>query len=321
VKDDAGRLAAIAPCYVERSGIWGRVLRFLGSGEVCSEYLGVLVEAGREEGIAAALADWLAGSGADAWDLAELTSVDAADRPTRLLIQALRSRRLAVHGRRGPSCWRIELPPTWEDYVGILSRSRRKKIHWAENQWIRSGRAKLHVVDDPASLAQAQDILFDLHLRRRESLGQAPRFVSERCAAFHRDVMGRLLTDGYLHLYWIEIGGEPVAAEYMFRGGEVVYGYQAGMAPESLHLSPGQLGKMVGIRRAIAEGYRAFDFLRGDEPYKAHWRAGPRPTVEYRVAAPRRSARARLGLWAAGSRWKRRLKVVVGPRLVTSAPS
>jgi CelD/BcsL family acetyltransferase involved in cellulose biosynthesis len=322
VKDEAGRLVGIAPWYVQWSPVWGRVLRFIGSGEVCSEYLGVLAEAGQEEPVAAALADWLAEAGAqeDRWDLAELTSVDAEDLATGFLIEALRSRELAVHCRRGPSCWRIELPGTWQEYLATLSRSRRKKIHRAENQWIKTGRAELYVVDCPADLARAQEILIDLHRRRRESLGQEQCFISARCIAFHREVMSPLLDRGRLKLYWIAIDGEPVAAEYIFSGGGVLYGYQAGMAPESVQLSPGHFGKMIGIRGAIAEGYRAFDFLRGDEPYKAHWRAAARAIVEFRVAAPRRSARVRLRLWLAGSRLKQRVKGVVRPAPPSSKP-
>jgi hypothetical protein len=294
VKDEAGRLVGIAPWYVEWSPVWGRVLRFIGSGAVCSEYLGVLAEAGQEEPVAGALADWLAEPGIDddRWDLVQLASVDAEDLATGFLIEALRGRDLDVHCRRGPSCWRIELPRTWKEYLAMLSRSRRKKIHHAENQWIKNGRATPHVVRDPADLARAQEILIDLHRRRRESLGQGRCFVSARCIAFHREVMWPLLEQGRLQLYWVEVDGKPVAAEYMFSGGGVLYGYQAGMAPESAQFSPGSISKMIGIRRAIAKGYRTFDLLRGDEPYKAHWRAAPRATVEFRVAAPRRSAGA-----------------------------
>ena len=37
------------------------------------------------------------------------------------------------------------------------------------------------------------------------------------------------------------------------------------------------------VRDAIDRGCQAFDFLRGDEPYKAIFGAKPRPTIEFRV--------------------------------------
>ena len=37
------------------------------------------------------------------------------------------------------------------------------------------------------------------------------------------------------------------------------------------------------LQAAIARGDRSFDFMRGDEPYKAHWRAEPRAMYSARV--------------------------------------
>jgi CelD/BcsL family acetyltransferase involved in cellulose biosynthesis len=56
---------------------------------------------------------------------------------------------------------------------------------------------------------------------------------------------------------------------------------------------PGRLSTILCLRRAIEEGHQRFDFLRGDEPYKAHWRAEPRTTYDYRVVPNRRLARLR----------------------------
>ena len=41
------------------------------------------------------------------------------------------------------------------------------------------------------------------------------------------------------------------------------------------------------------EGLTKFDFLRGDEPYKAHWRAVPQSTTDIRVTPNRRLAQLR----------------------------
>ena len=47
--------------------------------------------------------------------------------------------------------------------------------------------------------------------------------------------------------------------------------------------------------------YRTFDFLRGDEPYKAHFRAKPHPCVEIRVVPARSAAQVRHGIWRAAT--------------------
>jgi CelD/BcsL family acetyltransferase involved in cellulose biosynthesis len=50
-----------------------------------------------------------------------------------------------------------------------------------------------------------------------------------------------------------------------------VYFYQSGREPTLERESVGEVLMAIMIRRAIERGYRRFDFLRGDEPYKRHW--------------------------------------------------
>ncbi|HEY1786263.1 MAG TPA: GNAT family N-acetyltransferase, partial [Pirellulales bacterium] len=61
---------------------------------------------------------------------------------------------------------------------------------------------------------------------------------------------------------------------------------------------PGRLATIATLRQALTEGFSGFDFCRGDEGYKAHWRATARETVDWRIAANRSGARLRQGVWA-----------------------
>ena len=328
VLDRAGTLVGIAPWYVENSVAEGRVVRFLGTGEVCSDYLGVLCAPGMEETVAGALADWLHGANNpdthanahaaadrgqpcrhhDRWDLLELTGVDAEDTAVVRLAEALEARGNTVHRRNGPSFWRIELPTGWEDYLATLSKDHRKQVRRSVRGILASGRVAVRHVDRLEDLPRAQDVLIDLHQRRRRSLGEPGCFASTRFTAFHRGVMADLLRNGQLRLRWLELDGRPVAAEYGFSGDGVIYAYQSGVDPDALEHSPGRLSHIVMLREAIEQGYRALDFLRGDEPYKPHWRARPRPSVEIRVAPPRSVAQLRHGLWRLGTGVKEWIK-------------
>ena len=159
----------------------------------------------------------------------------------------------------------------------------------------------LHTVADEASLVGAMDVLIDLHQRRRRSLGDPGCFASPRFTSFHREAAARLLDRGQLRLHLLELDGEPVAAEYHLQGGDgVIYAYQSGIEVAALGHAPGRLATMAILRTAIAEGFRGFDLLRGDEPYKAHWRARPRPMVEIRVFSGKPSDHLRYGMCVAG---------------------
>ncbi len=318
VLDRDDRLVGLAPWYVDHGAARGRVVRFLGSGEVCSDYLAVLARPDMEDAVAASLADWLtqgskqpasrSATSGDGWDLLELTDVDAADPATNRLAEHLRRRGHTVHCRPGPNCWRIELPGRWDDFLALLSKSHRRQLRRTERALLASGRVVLRTVTHLDELPAAQERLIDLHQRRRAALGQTGCFASERFRRFHARVMPELLRSGVLNLHCVELDGRTVAVEYQLAGGGTVYAYQAGVEPDVLRCSPGRLAHMTTVRRAIESGHAAFDFLRGDEPYKAHWRAAPRPSLELRAVPPRAAARLRHGLWLAGSQLRKWLR-------------
>jgi len=320
VFDSAGRLVGIAPWYLERSILWGRTLKFLGTGEVCSEYLTVLADPSAEDHATEALAQWLTDAArapkgrspaADRWDRLELTSVDANDSAIRRLTEALRARGTLVYQRPGPCCWRIDLPETWEQYLAMLSKKRRRQLCVAERKLVETGRAVFHLVRREADLPGGFEILVDLHQRRRRALGQPGCFTSAQFTAFHREVMVRLLQKRQLHLFWVDLDGKPAVAEYFLLGKDSTYAYLVGLDPNCLGDAPGKLGNMIGLKYAIASAHTGFDFLRGDEPYKATMRARPRATVETRVVPQRAGARLRWNLWLLGSRAKRWAKTVL----------
>jgi CelD/BcsL family acetyltransferase involved in cellulose biosynthesis len=114
---------------------------------------------------------------------------------------------------------------------------------------------------------------------------------------FHYDVAGRLLERGQLRVSWMELDGSPAAAEYHVADAKATYAYQGGVDPDRLDEEPGRLSTILCLRAAIEEGHSQIDFLRGDEPYKAHWRATPHATFDYRVIPNRRLARLRGRVW------------------------
>ncbi|MGA2619119.1 MAG: GNAT family N-acetyltransferase [Thermoguttaceae bacterium] len=310
VFDSADRMLALAPWHVERSRTHGRVLRWLGSGEVCSDYLGLLCQPAAEEPVAEALADYLlgqadTGSGADLpWDLLAVEGVEAGHLPTARLVEQLARRGCLVHAGSPVNFWRIDLPDSWEAYLAMLSRPHAKRLRHLDRAVFQTGRGAVHRVQSAGQLPQAIEILTRLHQRRWNARGRPGCFASASYAEFHRALMPKALAQGQLRLQWLELDGRPAAAEYHLAGGGITYAYQSGIDPERLAAQPGRLLSLATLRRTIEEGGRAFDFLRGDEPYKAHLRATPRPGLSLRIVPARAAARLRHRLWLAGRKVK-----------------
>jgi CelD/BcsL family acetyltransferase involved in cellulose biosynthesis len=210
-----------------------------------------------------------------------------------------------VHRRSRPSCWRVHLPKRWDDYLAMLSKSHRKQLRRLDRAYFATGRAKVRFVTQLSELSVGLDLLTTLHQRRRQSVGERGCFSSTRFTEFHQETAARLLQSGHLRLAWLELDGLAAAVEYQVKGDGVVYAYQSGIEPTALAHQPGRLITLATMRQAIDEGYHAFDFLRGDEAYKAHWRAQPRPTEEVRIVSDTLRGRLRHGLWVAGGNVKR----------------
>ena len=297
---DQGRLVGLAPWYRDAQRRRGPQLRQLGDTEVCSEYVRVMCEPGCEGAVATALAHWLVDShGQGEWDVLELADVQPHDTATTALAEHLAEAGCRVHVHRGATCWFVPLPESWDDYLARFSKDRRKKLRKMLRSFAHSGRAVLHTVSTPEQLLHGREILVDLHQRRHQSFGEPGCFAWPKYSAFHRQVFPQLLKQGQLGLHWLEVDGQPVAAEYHLIGHETVFCYQGGISPEHLPISPGQIVTLLTLQQTIAAGYRGFDFLRGDEPYKRQWQAEPRPTLTLRIVGNRTQARLRHSLWLA----------------------
>jgi CelD/BcsL family acetyltransferase involved in cellulose biosynthesis len=310
VFDDAGELRGIAPWYVDHSALQGRVLRPMGSGEVCSDYLGVLCDPPVEDAVAKALAGYLVDCANDRspdalrWDLLDTDAVDAEDSVMAALVGHLSAYGCTVHRRPGMNCWRLNLATDWDKYLASLGRHLRSDLRRLSRDMFDTGRAMLCSPAGLDDLPRAMDILVDLHQRRWTAVGEPGCFASERFNAFFRDVVPAMQRLGQLQFHWLELDGRPIAARYELIVDGVVYAYQSGVDPDMRKHEPGKLMNMAILREAIDRGHRTFDFLRGNEPYKAQFGAQARPTIRFRVVPRGAVAQLRQKLWLARYRAK-----------------
>jgi CelD/BcsL family acetyltransferase involved in cellulose biosynthesis len=129
-------------------------------------------------------------------------------------------------------------------------------------------------------------------------------FADPRFETFLRAATERLAARRQARLVWCEVDGEPIAIQLLLTAPGSAAMYQSGFDPRYRHLEPGYLLYALSFRALIAEGIAKFDFLRGNEPYKATWLAQPTPLTRLIAVAPRSSAQLRYYSW----QWARLLK-------------
>lgn len=304
VRDAEGNIVGLAPWFLHSGRYSGRALRFLGSGRVSSEYLTLLAVPGAEAAVAGRLARWLSDESAGDWDVIDLDGVDGGDLALGELARQMAERGHEVFRRPRSYTWRLELPASWDDFIGRLSSKRRNRVRTQQRRMLDSGQARVCGAETEADVRRGLAIFELLHRRRRQTLGDDGCFAIAGFAAFIHEAARSFFALGRLQLDWLEIDDRPAAVELKLLGDDTVYYYQTGMDPALTEISPGWLLQVASLRRAIDSGFQTFDFLRGDENYKSSWRAEPRPLEQVRIAGRGPTARLRHRLWLAGLRGK-----------------
>lgn len=167
-------------------------------------------------------------------------------------------------------CLVLDLPPTYDEYLASLGKSLRFDCRRLDKKPFATGEASMELVTENG-LDEAMSYLFALHGQRWRRRGLPGAFHPPRIQAFHRDVARQMVSRGGLRLSVLRTQNQAVGAIYAFQEGATTFFYQCGFDPAAKSLSPGTLLVASTIRRAIEDGSRVFDFLRGDEDYKRRW--------------------------------------------------
>lgn len=311
-------LFGFVPLYSYRHPLWGWTVSWLGSGEVCSDYLEPIAPREHTAAVTQAMAEALHAIGMRRFNWGEtclendgqrlcpihrldLDGILSAGPFRKTFQQCLESLGWSIECRPIDNAWQIRLPATFEDYLAAVCKKKMRQLYRRLlRRYFSDPALAVKVVEGADDWRQAFETLVDLHQKRREQLGDEGRFASWKFAEFHRRVLREYLPQKRARLILVEWHGRPIAAEYLLLAGDSLLGYQSGIDPTVLDLSPGHLANLAVLQAAIAEGYRWLDLLRGDEPYKSAMGAQPKPLVRLQAAPPRAVARLRFQLWKWG---------------------
>jgi CelD/BcsL family acetyltransferase involved in cellulose biosynthesis len=275
-QDGVGEWVGLLPLY-ETPTPDGPVLRLVGGTDI-ADYLDLIAVAGREEEVWKAL---LPALGDLAWRALDLRPIPATSTTAGLLDGLAAASGFACRIDVEEKCPVIELPETWDGYLARLSgkdrHELRRKIRRAD-----AGQPRIEVARTPHAMDALMDSFTALH--RQSKVGKA-RFMDESMEAFFRE-LGRALAEAGLAALWmLWLEDRPAAALFCLEQAGAVSLYNSGFDPEARAMSPGVVLIARTIEDAIARGFRRYDFLRGEEPYKYGF--GAVPTEVLRVTLER----------------------------------
>ena len=310
-RDEAGTLLGLAPLM---TSFWYatilRRLSFLGTGT--SDYLDILAAPGYEAAVATSFYAYLAQSGG--WQIADFQQL----REGALLREHLPEIRGRLHSfdAIGEPCPYLALPNDWDLLMQSFGKKTRTNIGYYDRALQKVYAVEAGAVTDESELDAELTQLFDLHQRRWNQRWLPGVFGGKRVQAFHRDAARRLLKQGWLRLFSLRLDGVTQASLYCFAYGDRFCYYQGGFEPTLARLSLGTVLTARALQAAITEDRSVFDFLRGDEPYKAKWTGAAQVNARRLVTrngTPFGPLARRVQLWEEtverrGKAWMRRKK-------------
>lgn len=262
-----GRLVGLAPFYVEGTGDRARILAL---GISISDYQDVLVEAGMEEPVLAAIANAYARA-PEPWGEWEMTEL--APGATALGMPVPADCAESIGGAAVcPVLGGLDAANAPE---AALPASMRRKLRMLCHRVSRHGAA--HILSagerDPDWWL---DELWRLHEARWRSVGQRGLLEDCRLRTFHRQTMPELAGRKLLRLFALVLGDTVAGVYYGFHHGRTAYAYLGGFNPSFSYYSPGTFLVGHAVRQAAVQGARELHFLRGGEAYKYAWGATDR---------------------------------------------
>jgi CelD/BcsL family acetyltransferase involved in cellulose biosynthesis len=280
-----GTPVALAP-LVYRRFLGIRTLAMLSGGLAdysIADYQDLPVKTGHEVAGLNALLDELATA---PWDLLWLQELPAESPVPYLLPELARERGWRVVAGPGSDVHRVDLPGTWDEYVGGLSSSWRKEIRSKLRRLETEHGANLTVVEDVEDIDAAMEALFDLHTQRWNAVGEPGIFATEQSRVFYRDLAHVMHNAGSLYLTTLSTAdGETIGAGFGFDHGGTRYAYTYGYkpGPEWEKASLGLMMDCLCIRNAIEAGLQRVDLMRSEGEYKKRYGAVRADNVEVMV--------------------------------------
>lgn len=237
------------------------------------------------EAVVAALADL-------PWEAVDLRRLRDGDPAAAALAEAFGRREMTqgwtLNLEREDVCpvARIQSGADFEGVMAGLDKTARHEIRRKVRRAEAAGEVGLAPSDGRAADIEA---FIDLHQRRWGAAGlfpptpggdQSRRFVRRLLELAGPGAPGG---PGPVRLDFLVVGERRIAAGLTLETPEAILYYNAGVDPEARDLSPGVVIVERYLRRAVADGRRRLDFLRGDERYKYEWGARDEPILRLLV--------------------------------------
>jgi CelD/BcsL family acetyltransferase involved in cellulose biosynthesis len=263
-------LVGVAPLVRRISSRFGFYVRKLEFATTHADY-NQLVLGNHPADQTDALVDFLAQT-SEQWDIVDLRDIPDGEVGTALIERALVRNGLPFRVLpEEDGCPYLSIDGDAAHQMSKLSGHERRVLRRRSAQAAEQGlRVRIieHPEQEPGLLEKMMLLESKKHLR-----SEFPPFIGLLPKVF-RSLLDRLGPRGWLYVALLENGEEPVAHQLGFRCGDKLWDYHKAYDRDYARFAPGTILLPALLDYCFQHGYREYDFLRGEEPYKMVWSSG-----------------------------------------------
>jgi CelD/BcsL family acetyltransferase involved in cellulose biosynthesis len=168
-------------------------------------------------------------------------------------------------------CSRVALPTSFDAFLDSRPPYLRRNLRYCEKKAAALGALEFSVTERPES--QLVEELIELHGARWRESGEPGMIAANGSADFFRDVAAALAKRDMLRIFTVRLDGRVVAILFGMRNETTIFGYMTAFDPAYKKYGFGHELLARALRYAQENGYRWWNFLRGEEAYKFDWGA------------------------------------------------
>jgi CelD/BcsL family acetyltransferase involved in cellulose biosynthesis len=255
-------IAGIVPCFRHE---WEgkRQITLIGSG--ISDYLEPGIAAGHDPAVLEMLAAQL---GQDhSWEVCNWQDLNA----NSVLSSLPLARELAIAVEPDMECTEARIRGSFEKWWNGRPHGLRRNVR----RYLEKARS----IGEPEFRVTAKaepeliEALITLHAARWERTGSSGMVVANRSHRFLREIFDRFSCADLLRLFSLRFQGKIVAVICSFPYRNKLFSYLSAFDPAYETFGFGRLLLYHSFRYTFEQQYKAWNFLRGNEPYKFDWGA------------------------------------------------
>ena len=258
---ETGSIVGVIPCFLhDWNGV--RQMTLIGSG--ISDYLEPALDLRHCSAILEQLQHHLEAN--SDWDVCEWQDLSA-----RTPLRSVASDAFESIASEDAPCTEIRLAGTFEEFRNARPKDLKRNLRRYRQKAEAMGRLEFCVSKEADP--ELMDALVELHTAKWLKRGQPGMIQANGSAEFLCDVARKFAALDMLRFFTLRFQGKISALIVAFPYGKTMYGYLSAFHPEHEHLGFGRTLLYEALRNCFENGYKAWNFLRGEEAYKFWWGA------------------------------------------------